>query len=79
MQAAAVLCVGCEAAADPEVYVVFNAVPGLGARCSVSVCSKFITADEGGGPSPSPLLPQLPFLSATFAIAALWALPLFTK
>lgn len=78
MQAAAVLCVGCETAADPEVCVVFNAIPGLGARCSVTVCSKLVTADEGGGHSPSPLLPQLPFLSATFAIAALWTLPLLT-
>lgn len=32
VQATAVLCVGCEAAADPEVCVVFNAVPGLGGK-----------------------------------------------
>lgn len=75
VQATAVLCVGCEAAADPEVCVVFNAVPGLGGK--VLCLSLFqVSPGEGGEPSPSPLLLRLPFLSAAFAIAAFRALPL---
>ena len=70
VQAAAVLRVVCEAAADPEVCMVFNAVPGLGGKCCVPVCSELVAAGEGGGPSPSPLPLQLPFLSAAFALAA---------
>lgn len=48
VQAAAVLCVGCEAAADPEVCVVFNAVRGLGeGALSQFVPSESLLMKEG--------------------------------
>lgn len=61
VQAAAVLPVVCEAAADPEVCVGFIAVPHLGGKCYVPVCSELVAAGEGGGPLPSPCHYNSPF------------------
>lgn len=57
VQAAAVLCAGCEAAAAPGVCVAFNAVPALGERAQSQL------ADGGGDPhhplsSPFSVLPS---------------------